>query len=459
MNFFTSAEQRVTGFLAHPRVVVSLIVLLGVYAAYLFVFVAGTSLLPDFMVYLRAGEAMNKGRNIYTEIYRVEYIQGTFFKLSYLYPPLLAHLLSKTVALGEPTIKMLWSVVSFVALAVSVFQLSGMLEYSWWGKVSRGVRVLVISFLFLCFEPLPSGAGHGQVTAVLFCLLTTFMYESVRRREITAGLALALAIHIKMTPVLLLLAPLAFRRWRTVGWCIGGIGTFALITIVDAQSFTPFLDFIGSLASTPNHPGLRGNEFNFSMERVLLIPLGLFDHRLSRQGLTLAMLILTVVVVKLLPKRDERDYLVTSGFLIVWMVGASPIIWFHHFAWLLVPILMVTMAPATTTDLRLKNLTIAMGIFFSFSKVLLIHANVTNCAPALTGISALIPLVLVVWLCYALCAPYVALSKREVPIYRGGLFPCLISSRPCHRLLAVAREPVGPYKQPSRYHRRPRLDS
>jgi hypothetical protein len=173
----------------------------------------------------------------------------------------------------------------------------------------------------------------------------------------------------------------------------------------------------------------------------------------------LTMLFLTVVGVKLLPKRDERDYLVTSGFLVVCMVAASPIIWFHHFAWLLVPIIIGTMAPAQNRDLRMKNLTIAMGILFCFSKVFLIHANVVNCVPALAWVSAFIPFVLVVWLSYAVCAPYVTLPKRAVPTYLGGLVPCPFSIQPRHRLPVVEREPVGPYRQSSRYHRRLPLDS
>jgi hypothetical protein len=58
MEFFTQLERRLVRFLAHPQVVISLVVLLAVYGAYLFVWVAGHSLLPDFTVYLRASEAM-----------------------------------------------------------------------------------------------------------------------------------------------------------------------------------------------------------------------------------------------------------------------------------------------------------------------------------------------------------------------------------------------------------------
>ena len=415
MEFFRQPEGRLARFFAHPPVLVSLVVFLALYGAYLFVWVAGQSLLPDLTVYLRASEALVEGRNIYTTIYRVEYIPGTFFRLSYLYPPLLAQVLSKATPLSDPTIKMLWSGMSFAALVVSVYHLSTLLSYSWWREVSSHVRVLFISFLVLCFEPIPYGVGHGQVTALVLFLLTTFMYESIRRRDITAGLSLAFAIHIKMTPVVLLLAPIAFRRWRIVGWCLGGVAAGTFLTIVETGSIAPCVDFLSSLATTPNHPGIRGNEFNFSMERVLLLPLGLFEHRFLRQALPIAMLVFTVGVVKLLPKRDERDYLVTSALLILCMVMASPIIWFHHFAWLVVPVVVAMMVPTETPDLRMKNLATCMGILFAFSKVFLIHANVITNAAALMSFSALLPIILAICLGRALCAPYLTSTTSSQP--------------------------------------------
>ncbi len=429
MEFFTQLERRLVRFLAHPQVVISLVVLLAVYGAYLFVWVAGHSLLPDFTVYLRASEAMIEGRNIYTTTYRVEFIPGTFFRLSYLYPPLLAHLLSKATPLGDPTIKMLWSGMSFVALVVSVYHLSTLLCYSWWREVSSHVRLLFISFLVLCFEPIPCGVGHGQVTALVLCLLTTFMHESIRRRDLTAGLSLAFAIQLKMTPVVLLLAPIAFRRWRMVGWCLGGVAAGTLFTVAETRSIAPCIDFLNSLATTSNHPGIRGNEFNFSVERVLLLPLGLFEHRLLGRALSIAMLICTVAVVKLLPKRDERDYLVTSAFLIMCMVMASPIIWFHHFAWLVVPIVVTTMAPAETPALRMKHLATCMGILFGFSKMFLIHANVISSAAALMGLSALVPIILAIWLGRALCAAYLSPTTSSKPREVEGMRDLVFTNR------------------------------
>jgi hypothetical protein len=405
MVLFGSLEARVRGLMLRPWVVGALLALMAALGIYLFIFVAGHSLLPDFAVYLRAAEALREGRNIYARPYEVEYAPGEFFGLRYLYPPFLAHVLSKGLALSEPAFRFVWSVASFGALALSVVQVSKLLEDSWWREVPARVRMLIISFFFLCFEPLASGGGHGQVTAIVLCLLSTFMLESVRRNERTAGLALALAIHIKMTPVLLLLAPVVFRRWRTVGWCFIGTALLALPTIVDIGSLDIFFQFLGSLSATSNNPVLRGAAANFAVDKILHIPFGAVGQKLGRQVVMVCMLIAMVACARSLPKRTERDFLVLTAFLVVCMIMVSPIVWFHHFAWLLLPIAISTMRPTETPELRMKQLTISVGILFSISKTLLLTTYVNRYAPALTSFALIVPTALLLCLCLVLCSP------------------------------------------------------
>lgn len=98
------------------------------------------------------------------------------------------------------------------------------------------------------------------------------------------------------------------------------------------------------------------------------------------------------------------------------MYGYGPgYYWFHHFAWLVVPIVVTTMAPAETPALRMKNLATCMGIIFGFSKMFLIHANVISSAAALMGLSALVPIILAIWLGRALCAAYLSPTTSSKP--------------------------------------------
>jgi len=416
MDLFGSLEKRGQALLRSTWVVQAMIGSMAALGAYLYVYVAGYSLLPDFAVYLRAGEALNEGRNIYARPYEVEFVPGEFFRLRYLYPPLLAYLLSKLAWLGEPTLRFVWSGLSFFAIVVSVAQVATLLGYSWWREVSLRVRILFVSFFFLCFEPLASGVGHGQVTAVVLWLLTSFTLASVRGHERRAGFALALAIHIKMTPALLLLAPILFRRWRTVGWCGAGVVALAAISVVDLGTFEHISQFIASISATSNNPVLRGAEYNFAVDRALLLPFGLFGESMLRHVVMLALLCLFAGSLAGMRRRDEQDYLGMVGFLIVGMVLVSPIIWFHHFAWLLPSLAIATMRPAATLDLRLKNLTISLGILFSVSKILLLHTVVVHEAAYLTNVSALVPTSVSLWLCLYLASP----SEREEPRETNG---------------------------------------
>ena len=408
-----SLKKRLVALLRNQWVVTSMTATMAALGFYLYVYVAGYSLLPDFAVYLRAGEAMNEGRNIYARPYEVEFVPGELFRLRYLYPPLLAYLLSKVAWLGEPTLRFVWSGLSFLAIVVSVAQVATLLGYSWWREVSPRVRILFVSFFFLCFEPLASGVGHGQVTAVVLWLLTSFTLESVRRHDRRAGLALALAIHIKMTPVLLLLAPIIFRRWRTVGWCAWGVVALVAIPVVDLGSLDHLSQFVASISETSNNPVLRGAEYNFAVDRVLLLPFGLFGQGMPRKVVMLALLGVFAGCLLGMRRRDEQGYLDVVGVLIVGMVLVSPIIWFHHFAWLLPSLAIATMRPAATFDLRLKNLTISLGILFAVSKILLLHTVVVHEAAFLTHVSALVPMCLSLWLCSYLSFSSARHEERE----------------------------------------------
>ena len=382
---------RLTGIIRHPYFVFAIICLEMAFAVHLYVIAASRELLPDLAVYVHAAEALRRGENIYNHPFEVEFVKGEFFRLRYLYPPLLAHVLSKFLFLGRDTLFFCWNILSFLAICGSVISISLLLKKSWWARFTLTQRMALVGFFTVCFEPLCSGVGHGQVSAlVLFCL-SLFLLHSVSGHEITAGIALACAIQLKMTPAVIVLAPLLFGRWRTLAWC--GLSSVVLVlpTIVDTGSIGVFRDFLQSLSSTEESPVLRHNSFNFRVDKAILSPIGLFDN-LVATGITRLFLTTALVVGCIAIRRQgEEHYLNGISFLVVGMVFVSPVIWHHHFTWLLIPLAVMTMSSARDEQERLKALTISLGIMFCLSKTYLIHITVYHSAPSLLGVSALVP--------------------------------------------------------------------
>jgi hypothetical protein len=125
-------------------------------------------------------------------------------------------------------------------------------------------------------------------------------------------------------------------------------------------------------------------------------------------------------------RRDEQDYLAMVGFLIVGMMLISPIMWFHHLAWLLLPITVASMRPTSTTNERLAILTTALGILFGLDKVLLLHITMMKQAPGLVHFSALLPGILLMWLGFTLWNGWCLSPVQDNPCAR--LFTSVIIS-------------------------------
>lgn len=131
----------------------------------------------------------------------------------YLYPPLFAQLLSPLTVFPLPTAAFLWAVgniggwiwLARLASAVAGNQPQpGSRQVWWWVSLAP----LLIGNVLL-----------GQVNIWIAALVTFAVVSDARRqRSGTAGLALAVATSIKLTPALLIPYFVGRRAWRIVGW-------------------------------------------------------------------------------------------------------------------------------------------------------------------------------------------------------------------------------------------------
>lgn len=366
------------------------------FAFYVYVIALSAQPLIDFDVYVQASKALLAGENIYSKQYAVIDRAGRVVTLYYLYPPFLAHLLTMVARLPQSTLALGWCFLNFLCTICTVLCLSSIVEPSWWGRISRLNRILLLGFFVFCFEPLYVGLGDGQVTAIVLALLSLFVVASIRGKQAWAGIALAMAIQIKMSPAILLLAAVLFRQWRTVVWCGVAMSGISLISAVELGTWAPTRDFFESLGSTVDNSLLGGFTFNLVMSRVLLDPIGLGESVFARWALKAALAALTLTGALLMSRQKGCARLRTSSFLITCMILLSPIIWFHHLAWMLLPIAVISMRPAETNDEHLRNLTIALGFYFALSQTMLLLHWTFKLAPDLMPVAMLLPAVLLV---------------------------------------------------------------
>ncbi|MBN8549569.1 MAG: DUF2029 domain-containing protein [Deltaproteobacteria bacterium] len=378
--------------------ILSLGILLFAITYYVFVVDCSRRALLDFEVYLAAAKTFAAGGNIYAQPYDVSDRWERHLALYYLYPPLLAQVLSKFLTLSQASLAYAWCLCAWLCIVGSAWCIAELISYSWWKRWSKAQRFLLVYFFLVCFEPVYWGVSDGQVSAIVLLLLSIFLLADFRDKPVTAGSALALAVLIKMSPLLLLLGVMRLRRWKTL--IAFGVSCLALNLWLfsDAGSTQPILDFIHSLRGIGDERASRGFLFNFVFDKSLLAPFGLENDEIARCIVRASLVALPVLAV--LKIRDTSRYggLALYALLICFMLVCSPLIWFHHLAWALLPIAVLSCTEKSEIQVWLRHLTVCVGLYFGLSQVNLIHYWTFKELPQYNWISSLVPTTLLLLL-------------------------------------------------------------
>jgi hypothetical protein len=207
----------------------------------------------DYDCYEYAGRVVRQGDNPYQR------------GLIYLYPPLTAQLFAQAhrgiEQVGEriglaPEPEAAWAVVFYLYQCAQLLLI--LLAYQLGVRFAQGVGVRtssahwLVAALLLFDHALLRTLRHGQIN--LWVLdLSLLGILLARRAPLASGVAIALAAHLKLYP-LVLLAPLALARsWRTIAWVLTGFAAIALIQSDFGRNWTLWEQYLGFVTS-----GARG---------------------------------------------------------------------------------------------------------------------------------------------------------------------------------------------------------
>jgi hypothetical protein len=255
---------------------------------------------------------------------------------SYYYFPFWATLVELLIPLGEEVALLAIWILNVLALFAFYFLLGRVLEHY---NFSSRLAALVTTGFMLANTPLLRTLVYGQINLhvmnAIFLSLLLF-----RRSPWFSALCLALAVQLKTSPMVLLLAFLLERDWRWLAWFV--IGNFALASItVLVDGTSPFLDVLHNvtlLAGGRNaifHDNSFDSFFGFPAQVFAIsdstVPILVY----AAKGL-LAISVLAVFVRALRSKaffsmegRAAR-LLNTIPPLFILMTLASPVVWVHH---------------------------------------------------------------------------------------------------------------------------------
>jgi len=257
---------------------------------------------------------------------------------TYLYPPFWATLLQFLVPIGEDNFLLILWIANFISFLIFYILLYRVLKH--YGFSAR-LAALATSLFVLVNAPLFRTLFYIQINihTLNLVLLSLLLYP---KRSFLSALALALAVHLKSTPIILVLAFLLELDWRWLGWFVLGLILIAMFTVA-IDGFYPFLDFIQIAlklsASSSGTANFHETSFDSFFRFVTpFIHLDLIWARVltytSKAVLLIATLFVTFQCVRheVFFNGKEKGARLANALppLFILMTLASPVVWEHH---------------------------------------------------------------------------------------------------------------------------------
>jgi alpha-1,2-mannosyltransferase len=295
----------------------------------------------------------------------------------------------------------LWTAVSAGAWLVSVGLALSLARQALSDEGSPAVvsagRTWLVSILFAGFAPLWETLHIGQVNpfAILATLLCLFFAR--RERAFLAGLALAAAIVLKTSPIILAAYFVVRFRFRILTWTLVSL---ALLTVLAAAQFSPvvlrqFWQILPRL-SLEVYP----DSYNQSVISVLYRSLsaftgpGLKEVLTAIHSLALVMVAGPLLLTGLAAARLQRqlDIWLFMALAIIAVVF-SPLVWYHHSTFLLLPLMALLVSP------RKAVFVLGLGLVFVLQGERLFEQFVTLTAyPVVISQLCLLAVVVIIYL-------------------------------------------------------------
>lgn len=292
-------------------------------------------------------------------------------------PPTTALMLLPLARLSPETADVVWNIVNVACLAGALWLIVAALEAAGYPLRTRPTLLLALLGLSLIFNPIHMNFRFGQAYVLMLVLLCLALLAFVRGWDARLGGSLALLLTLKSAGALLWLALLLDRRWRALGFGIGGVLLIALLAVplLGVRVWWEYALWLPSLFDQP-WTGVTAYQTTSSLIHHLLKP----DARFSPDPLLdlpwLAAPLSTLTVLALLAAAVTAGWLVCRElppargrllrFTLLWalMIAVQPVGEEHSYAVLLPPMLIALVAAVDAEPgwrRGLQTMTAALG--------------------------------------------------------------------------------------------------
>jgi hypothetical protein len=296
----------------------------------------------DTALYARSAESLRVDDPAWLEEAAAIGYDGLLYP--FMYPPLVAHALAPLAPLDFTTLRAVAAVLEVAALAAAI----GLAAWQWNRDWLRPWPLFLIFLGLALSVPVYTGSAAMNVQPLVVLIAVVAMVASQRDRPALAGIALALAALVKITPAALVLYWLASKRHAAAAWFAGAfaglMATGVAVAGVDAhlRFFESLVALTRSFVPIPWNQGLPVLLYSFGAELV-----GVETMRLVAvpQWISLANAVAAIGALGavVFGARRHRDTPVAdaagmaAALLIVTMT--STVAWSHYYAFLAIPVL------------------------------------------------------------------------------------------------------------------------
>lgn len=224
----------------------------------------------------------------------------------------------------------------------------------------RALRVPTLGWAWLVglglwsiFGPLQIAVGEGQWDPAFLLLIALATASVAERRDVLAGLAVALAASIKPYPLALIGYFVARRSWRAALATVAALGGLLVVGslvvgIEETQAFVtrvlPASGAVTAYADNQTFGGVLARLLSDDLKPFPLRDAGPVD--LIVRGVALALFGLTAWVVARRPAESRLDRMLQLSLFVPLSILVIPAAWTHYQAILLVPLSLLAVVQA-----------------------------------------------------------------------------------------------------------------
>lgn len=251
---------------------------------------------------------------------------------TYLYLPLWATLLQFIVSLGDQGVMITLWLVNIIALGSFYLLLASILQrYGFSNHLS-----IVITVLFLLINtPLMRTLGFIQVNLITMDLILLSILAFPKNTFLSA-LTLALAVHLKTSPAVIVLAFLFEFNWRWLFWFAVSFITIGIFPIA-INGMDIYFQYVNNAVLLTQIPDTNFHDTSFDSFLRFLNPffgIQIETTRFMALGAKVLLLIATLYTMAqniLAQSFSKENHLLNAApALFVFMTLGSPIVWDHH---------------------------------------------------------------------------------------------------------------------------------